>query len=71
MTQETALKILQTGANVFLTGEPGSGKTYMALAIALRVPPLDAALWLSHTMGNGVHRCTLSSNSERSGYLVN
>lgn len=29
MTQEIALKILQTGANVFLTGEPGSGKTHM------------------------------------------
>ena len=29
MTQATALKILQTGANVFLTGEPGSGKTHM------------------------------------------
>lgn len=29
MTQETALKILQTGANVFLTGEPGSGKTHL------------------------------------------
>lgn len=28
MTQETALKILQTGVNVFLTGEPGSGKTH-------------------------------------------
>lgn len=28
MQQETALKILQTGANVFLTGEPGSGKTH-------------------------------------------
>lgn len=28
MTQFTALKILQTGANVFLTGEPGSGKTH-------------------------------------------
>jgi len=28
MTQEQALKILKTGANVFLTGEPGSGKTY-------------------------------------------
>ncbi|MCX6812788.1 MAG: PIF1 family DEAD/DEAH box helicase, partial [Candidatus Berkelbacteria bacterium] len=28
MTQETALKILKTGVNVFLTGEPGSGKTY-------------------------------------------
>ncbi len=29
MTQSEALKILKTGANVFLTGEPGSGKTYV------------------------------------------
>lgn len=28
MTQEQALKILKTGVNVFLTGEPGSGKTH-------------------------------------------
>ena len=28
MTQSQALSILRTGANVFLTGEPGSGKTY-------------------------------------------
>ena len=28
MTQGEALKILKTGANVFLTGEPGSGKTH-------------------------------------------
>lgn len=28
MTQDEAFRILQTGANVFLTGEPGSGKTY-------------------------------------------
>lgn len=28
MLQATALKVLQTGANVFLTGEPGSGKTH-------------------------------------------
>jgi len=28
MTQDQALTILKTGANVFLTGEPGSGKTY-------------------------------------------
>ena len=28
MTQEQALNILKTGSNVFLTGEPGSGKTY-------------------------------------------
>lgn len=29
MTQETALTILKSGANIFLTGEPGSGKTYV------------------------------------------
>lgn len=28
MTQKEALDILKTGANIFLTGEPGSGKTY-------------------------------------------
>src|ERR1700743_3674720 len=28
MTQKEALNILQTGANVFLTGSPGSGKTH-------------------------------------------
>lgn len=28
MTQDNALKILQSGKNVFLTGEPGSGKSY-------------------------------------------
>ncbi|MFM2374445.1 MAG: hypothetical protein RLZZ234_440 [Candidatus Parcubacteria bacterium] len=28
MTQDLALEILKTGANVFLTGEPGSGKTH-------------------------------------------
>ncbi|HVW82549.1 MAG TPA: AAA family ATPase [Candidatus Paceibacterota bacterium] len=29
MTQREALEILKTGANVFLTGEPGSGKSYV------------------------------------------
>lgn len=29
MTQATALEILKTGGNVFLTGEPGSGKTFV------------------------------------------
>lgn len=28
MTQDTALKALASGANIFLTGEPGAGKTY-------------------------------------------
>ena len=30
MKQDEALQILKTGANVFLTGEPGSGKSYVA-----------------------------------------
>src|SRR3954462_4396776 len=29
MSQQEALTILKTGANVFLTGEPGAGKTYV------------------------------------------
>lgn len=29
MTQKEALDILKTGANVFLTGEPGAGKTHV------------------------------------------
>ncbi|MDO8407678.1 MAG: AAA family ATPase [bacterium] len=29
MTQREALSILKTGANIFLTGEPGSGKTFV------------------------------------------
>jgi ATP-dependent DNA helicase PIF1 len=32
MTQQDALNILKTGANVFLTGSPGSGKTYTVKA---------------------------------------
>ena len=28
MTQAEALEILKTGVNVFLTGEPGSGKAH-------------------------------------------
>ncbi|MDD4931281.1 MAG: helicase, partial [Candidatus Colwellbacteria bacterium] len=28
MTQDEALSIMKTGRNVFLTGEPGSGKTH-------------------------------------------
>ncbi len=32
MTQAQALDILKTGANIFLTGEPGSGKTFVTNA---------------------------------------
>lgn len=28
MTQQEAIKLMHTGANIFLTGEPGAGKTY-------------------------------------------
>ena len=28
MTQDEALALLKTGASIFLTGRPGSGKTY-------------------------------------------
>ncbi len=31
MTQKNALSILKSGANVFLTGEPGSGKTHVVI----------------------------------------
>ena len=32
MTQERALNMLKTGVNIFLTGEPGSGKTFVTNA---------------------------------------
>lgn len=41
MTQSAALDILKTGGNVFLTGEPGAGKTYV---INRYLDWLDAAL---------------------------
>lgn len=28
MTQAKAIKLMHSGANIFLTGEPGAGKTY-------------------------------------------
>ena len=37
MTQAQALAILETGKNVFLTGEPGAGKTYTMNAYAARL----------------------------------
>jgi len=49
MTQDTALAILSTGANVFLTGEPGSGKTYVVnkYIAALRAHGLNVAVTAS------------------------
>ncbi len=58
MTQETALEILKTGANVFLTGEPGSGKTYVTNEY---VTWLEAAgLSVAVTASTGIARDTLS-----------
>lgn len=49
MTQDEALKVLKTGANVFLTGEPGSGKTYTINAYVkwLREHGLEPAITAS------------------------
>ncbi len=66
MKQETALKILQTGANVFLTGEPGSGKTHTINAYVkwLRERGIEPAITAStgiaatHVGGMTIHAWT-------------
>jgi ATP-dependent DNA helicase PIF1 len=66
MLQETALKILQTGANVFLTGEPGSGKTHTINAYVkwLRERGIEPAITAStgiaatHIGGMTIHAWT-------------
>ena len=63
MTQEEALTILKTGANVFLTGEPGSGKThtineYVAYLRAHNVEPAITAstgIAATHIKGMTIH----------------
>ena len=49
MTQDQALNILKTGANVFLTGEPGAGKTHTinALVNYLRDRDVEPAITAS------------------------
>ncbi len=49
MTQNEALAVLKTGANVFLTGEPGSGKTHTLRAYIryLRNANIDVAVTAS------------------------
>lgn len=49
MTQETALNILKTGANVFLTGEPGSGKSY------------TIKTYIDYLAKNGIHASVTAS----------
>ncbi len=63
MTQEEALTILKTGANVFLTGEPGSGKThtvnrYVAYLRQCGVEPAITAstgIAATHIDGSTIH----------------
>ncbi len=49
MTQDQALDILKTGANVFLTGEPGAGKTHTVNAYVnyLRACDIEPAITAS------------------------
>ncbi len=63
MTQDQALNILKTGANVFLTGEPGSGKTHTinAYVAYLRTHGIEPAITAStgiaatHIGGQTIH----------------
>lgn len=63
MTQAEALAVLKTGANVFLTGEPGSGKThtvneYVAWLRARGVEPAITAstgIAATHIGGHTIH----------------
>ncbi len=63
MTQNQALTILKTGANVFLTGEPGAGKTYTINAFVsfLKEHGIEPAITAStgiaatHIQGQTIH----------------
>ncbi|HVM73321.1 MAG TPA: PIF1 family DEAD/DEAH box helicase [Candidatus Paceibacterota bacterium] len=63
MTQNEALEIMKTGVNVFLTGEPGSGKTHTINAYIryLNVRGVDVAVTAStgiaatHVSGMTIH----------------
>ncbi len=77
MLQDQALAILKTGANVFLTGEPGAGKTYTINRYVeyLRAHDIETAITAStgiaatHISGTTLHSWSgigiLSSLSER------
>jgi len=60
MTQEQAIEILKTGANVFLTGEPGSGKTHTVNQYADYLkehniaPAITASTGIAATHLNGI-----------------
>ncbi len=63
MTQDEALRILRTGASVFLTGEPGSGKThtvnrYVAWLRSCGIEPSITAstgIAATHISGQTIH----------------
>lgn len=63
MTQDLALKILKTGANVFLTGEPGAGKSHTIneYVAYLRAHDVEVAITAStgiaatHISGRTIH----------------
>ncbi|MEZ4200715.1 MAG: AAA family ATPase [Candidatus Paceibacterota bacterium] len=63
MRQTTALEILKTGGNVFLTGEPGAGKTYVinqyiAWLQAAKVPAAvttSTGIAATHIGGTTIH----------------
>ena len=73
MKQAQALDILKTGANVFLTGEPGSGKTYVVNQYAawLRTCGIEPAITAStgiaatHIGGMTIHSWTGIGVAER------
>lgn len=51
MLQETALKILQSGQNVFLTGSAGTGKTYLLNKYIAGLRAHDVALAITASTG--------------------
>jgi ATP-dependent DNA helicase PIF1 len=63
MTQKDALSILKTGANAFLTGEPGAGKTYTInqyidwLRLHKHEPAITASTGIAatHIKGQTIH----------------
>jgi len=64
MTQSEALAILKTGANVFLTGEPGSGKTHTINAYVawLRSHAIEPAITASTGIAaTHIHGVTIHS----------
>ncbi len=62
MTHHDALSILKTGANVFLTGEPGSGKTHTVLQFIT---------WLrEHNVGMAITASTGIAATHIGGYTI-